>query len=168
MNQSTLNENENDETGDLNDNNSTHGLKDGSIVETYTSLIQQYLSVMCLDNAIFLAERLVATDKSSDSLYLLALCHHRAGSPQRALAVLENCRDTSPNIQYLTGKCCFELEDYGRAEEALLQSCRMEYRKIRSNTISVTEPLSASSESMDNWIVSTTVRTFAKSLFFVT
>ena len=129
----------------------------GGTVETYTSLIQQYLSMMCVDNAIFLAERLVATEKSSGSLYLLALCHHRSGYPQRALSVLENCKDSSPNIQYLTARCCYELEDYGRAEESLLHSCRLQFRKMRSNSISITEPLSASSESMEHWIVTTTV-----------
>ena len=152
MNQSAVDENEHD--GDVID---VVGGKDGSIVDTYTSLIQQYLSVMCVDNAIFLAERLVATDKDSDSLYLLAFCHHRAGYPQRALTVLENCKDSSPNIQYLTARCCYELEDYGRAEESLLRSCRLEFRKMRSNTISVTEPLSTSSDSMEHWIVTTTV-----------
>lgn len=148
---------ENINDGDGTDSVDVGANKEGGIVETYTSLIQQYLSVMCVDNATFLAERLVATDKSSDSLYLLALCHHRSGYPQRALSVLENCKDSSPNIQYLTARCCFELENYGRAEESLLQSCRHEFRKLRSNSISITEPLSASSDSMEHWIVTTTV-----------
>jgi Anaphase-promoting complex, cyclosome, subunit 3 len=146
----------NDNENDRDVTNAVEG-NDAGIVETYTSLIQQYLSVMCVHNAIFLAERLVATDRSSDSLYLLALCHHRSGSPQRALSVLDNCQDTSPNIQYLIAICCYELEDFGRAEEALLYSCRMEYRKMRNNTVSVTEPLAASSESMENWIVTASV-----------
>ncbi|CAB9525760.1 cycle protein 27 homolog [Seminavis robusta] len=124
------------------------------IVEIYTSLIQQYLSVMCVDNAIFLAERFVACKKSNDSQYLLALCHHRAGAPKRALGVLENCQDVSPKIQYLVAKCCLELGDYGRAEEALLNFARQEYRKSRGNSLpSVADN---SPQAMDNWIVTTT------------
>ncbi|CAB9507608.1 cycle protein 27 homolog [Seminavis robusta] len=124
------------------------------IVEIYTSLIQQYLSVMCVDNAIFLAERFVACKKSNDSQYLLALCHHRSGAPKRALGVLENCQDDSPKIQYLVAKCCLELGDYGRAEEALLNFSRQEYRKSRGNSL----PSAAdnSPEAMDTWIITTT------------
>ena len=130
---------------------------DDNIVDTYTSLIQQYLSVMCVENATFLAERLVATEKSSDSLYLLALCHHRAGAPQRALQVLEDCRETSANVQYLMAKCCYDLEDYGRAEEALLKPCRNEYRQSKNNnSISYVEAASSASQAMEKWIVSTT------------
>lgn len=129
---------------------------DGSIVETYTSLIQQYLSVMCVENATFLAERLVATDKSSDSLYLLALCHHRAGAPLRALQVLEDCRETSANVQYLLAKSCYDVKHYGRAEEALLKPCREEYRKSKNDGISRVEAPSVSSKAMEKWILSTT------------
>jgi len=142
----------------LSGNHGQGDIGDG-LVESYTSLIQQYLSVMCLDNAIFLAERLVATEKSSYSLYLLALCHHRSGQPRSALSVLEQTTTTSSSIYYLTAVCCYELEEYGRAEEALLHQCRLDFRQQRSNTISVTEPLSKASERMEQWIVTTTVRT---------
>jgi Anaphase-promoting complex, cyclosome, subunit 3 len=127
------------------------------LIENYTSLIQQYLSVMCIDNAIFLAERFVATKKSNDSQYLLALCHHRAGSPKRALAVLDNCEGVAPKIQYLIAKCCLELGLHSRAEEALLHFGRQEYRKTTRNSLHITEPLASSSEAMDKWIVTTTV-----------
>jgi hypothetical protein len=51
------------------------------------------------------------------------------------------------------------LGDYGRAEEALLHFCRQEYRKTtRVNSIPSAESLSASSEAMDKWIVTTSVR----------
>lgn len=118
---------------------------DASPVEaTYTSLIQQYLSVLCIDNATFLAERFVATSKTSHSYYLLAICHYRAGSPQRAQRVLEDCKDEhTPEMQYLLAKCYAELQKYGPAEDALLQNCRALFRKTEK-------------EDIDDWILTTT------------
>jgi hypothetical protein len=55
----------------------------------YTSLILTYLSLLCYDNAIFLAERLVAhCPTSENAVYLLAHCYYRNGSPKRARSVL--------------------------------------------------------------------------------
>jgi hypothetical protein len=114
---------------------------------TYTSLIQQYLQVMCLDNATFLAERMVAACKTTNALYLLAVCHYRSSSPQRALMVLDDVKDHNASTKYLTAKCCYDLEQYGRAEEALLQQARKQYKDYKLNT---TSPLS-----MDEWVVQT-------------
>ena len=120
-----------------------------SIEATYTSLIQQYLAVLCIDNATFLAERLVATSKSNHSYYLLAICHYRAGSPQRAHKVLEQAKSApSPDMQYLSARCLFEMQQYGAAEEALLHECRTLFRQ---NT---TKP----HQDINDWILSTTVR----------
>lgn len=55
----------------------------------YTSLIQTYLSLLCYDNAIFLAERLAAhCPTSENATYLLAHCYYRNGSAKRARSVL--------------------------------------------------------------------------------
>jgi len=55
----------------------------------YTSLIQTYLSLLCYDNAIFLAERLAAhCPTSENAIYLLAHCYYRNGSAKRARSVL--------------------------------------------------------------------------------
>mmetsp|Transcript_40977 Transcript_40977/g.98817 ORF Transcript_40977/g.98817 Transcript_40977/m.98817 type:complete len:788 (+) Transcript_40977:134-2497(+) len=114
---------------------------------TYTSLIQQYLQVMCLENATFLAERMVAACKSTNSRYLLALCYYRSSSPQRALVVLDDVKEHNASTKYLTAKCCYDLEQYGRAEEALLHQARELYRDYKMN--------SPSSLPMDEWIVQT-------------
>ena len=114
-----------------------------SLEETYTSLIQEYLQVMCLDNATFLAERLAATSKSTNALYLLAVCHYRSGAPRRALMVLEDVKAPDASTEYLTAKCCFELEYYGRAEEALLQRPRLEFQATNMGG------------NMDDWILET-------------
>ena len=100
-----------------------------SVVEIYTSLIQQYLSVLCVDNATFFAERLVATSRTSHSLYLLALCYYRDEKPQRAVSILEQAKEPSSTMQFLLAKCHFDLEAYGPAEEALLRQCRVDFRK---------------------------------------
>lgn len=119
-----------------------------SLEATYTSLIQEYLQVMCLDNATFLAERMVATSKTTNALYLLAVCHYRNQSPQRALMVLEDVKEAgNAATQYLTAKCCFDLEQYGRAEEALLQQARSDYKEYKA--------ASSTSTTMDDWLMET-------------
>eukprot|EP00980_Cylindrotheca_fusiformis_P001974 scaffold443_cov125-Cylindrotheca_fusiformis.AAC.23 len=114
---------------------------------TYTSLVQQYLQVMCFDNATFLAERMVASCKTTNSLYLLAICHYRSSSPQRALMVLDDVKNHNASTKYLTAKCCYDLEQYGRAEEALLEHARKQFKVYKLHTAS---PLT-----MDEWIVQT-------------
>ena len=113
-----------------------------SVVETYTSCIQQYLSVHLLDNATFYAERLVATSKTNDSLYLLALCYYRQNQPQRAKFVLQqhkgggsNADDYSPELLYLLATASHDLEDYSTAEEALLRQVRKDFRKTECTDI---------------------------------
>lgn len=112
---------------------------------TYSSLIQQYLQVMCLENATFLAERMVAACKSTNARYLLALCYYRSSSPQRALVVLDDVKEHNASTKYLIAKCCYDLEQYGRAEEALLHQARELFSDYKIN--------SASPLPMDEWIV---------------
>jgi hypothetical protein len=175
----TTNDQANSDNNDNVENNNHCNISD--LVTTYTSLIQQYLAVMCLDNATFLAERLVATCKTSDTLYLLALCYDRGGSPQKALSVLEDCKTvhttTNPSLSfhshgsssigsssnsnsavpYLKAKCCFDLKQHGPAEDALLQPARALYRQLRvTSDAAGTEPPMP----MDTWILSTTVRSY--------
>ena len=119
---------------------------EANLEATYTSLVQQYLQVMCLDNATFLAERMVATCKTANAFYLLAVCHYRSSSPQRALMVLDQVKDHNSSTKYLQAKCCYDLEQYGRAEEALLQQARADYKTYKLTT-------SVSPLSIDEWIV---------------
>lgn len=112
---------------------------------TYTSLIQQYLQVMCLDNATFLAERMVAACKSTNARYLLALCYYRSSSPERALVILDDVKEHNASTKYLIAKCCYDLEQYGRAEEALLHQAKELYSDYKID--------SASPLPMDEWIV---------------
>lgn len=114
-----------------------------SLEETYTSLIQEYLQVMCLENATFLAERLVASSKTTNALYLLAVCHYRSGAPRRALMVLEDIKLPDASSEYLMAKCCYDLEYLGRAEEALLKRARVDFQMTTGGN-------------MDEWIIETT------------
>lgn len=120
-------------------------------LQTYINLIQQYLSVFMIENAVWLAERCVAEyPQSTDAVYLLALCHHRSGTPKAARQVLESARAaSSAATDYLSAVCSYDLKDYNRAEEALLKSCRSLYKQNR---------IESTASSMDEWILSTTVR----------
>lgn len=124
---------------------------------TYSSLIQQHLSVLCVENATFLAERLVAMVESTNSLYLLAMCYYRSGNPRRAQAVLSGSTNQTPAMKYLLAKCLYDLEEYGAAEEVLLEECRMQYRQAFNPDVTDTE-----TESMDEWILAETVRKRSK------
>lgn len=112
---------------------------------TYTSLIQQYLSVFCVDNATFFAERLVATSRTNHSLHLLAICYFRDQKPQRAIAILEQAKAPTPCMQYLLAKCHYALEAFGPAEEALLRQCRLDFRKQGSGQEDMSHFILASS-----------------------
>jgi hypothetical protein len=98
---------------------------------------------MCLENATFLAERMVASCQTTNAYYLLGVCHYRSGAPQRALNVLSNNIHQSSSggggtkyhdsaTAYLMAKCCFDLKQYGRAEETLLGAARADYKEYKS------------------------------------
>ena len=55
---------------------------------TYASLVQQYLAALCVDNATFYAERMVAHRPTEVAVHLLAACHYRSGRVRRARSVL--------------------------------------------------------------------------------
>lgn len=94
--------------------------------ETYTSLIQQYLSILCYENATFLAERLHATFPSSQhSIYLLSICYYRQNQPWKVYTLLKQSNSLalskmSSDLRYLMAKCCLELFKYREAEQYLL------------------------------------------------
>jgi Anaphase-promoting complex, cyclosome, subunit 3 len=132
-----------------------------SLEATYTSLIQEYLQVMCLENATFLAERMVASCKSINAHYLLAVCHYRSNAPQRALSVLEHNSaflKEHPPTAYLMAQCSFQLKQYGRAEEVLLQTARSDYREYKANYINNHAAQGddrGAPMTMDEWMVET-------------
>ena len=148
-----------------------HELDHQSLEATYTSLIQEYLQVMCLDNATFLAERMVATCQTTNAYYLLGVCHYRSGAPQRALSVLANNIHQSSGggggggtkyhhsaTAYLMAKCCFDLQQYGRAEEALLEAARADYKEYKANNRNQGNSYNKDGNApmgMDEWLIET-------------
>lgn len=126
---------------------------------TYTSLIQEYLQVMCLENATALAERMVASCQTPHAYYLLAVCHYRSGAPQRALAVLAKNSATKQDSAtcYLTAKCCLDLQQYGRAEEAMLGGARADYKeyKTANRNPNAIHKETTNIMSMDEWLTET-------------
>jgi len=121
-----------------------------AIEQTFTSLIQQYLSLLLHSNATFLAERMVAHSPTPHSQYLLAMCHYRSGHPKRARSILlpfanydtgiplkgESKSDDSGAhdadgmldcILYLLAKCSVDLQMWNEAEEYLLQRAKTDY-----------------------------------------
>jgi hypothetical protein len=126
-----------------------------STLQTYLNLVQQYLAVFMVDNALWLAERCVAEyPSSSEAIYLLALCHHRNGRASAARQILEASKaKATPTSNYLLAVCCFELQEFAIAEDVLLRTCRNKYR--RQETLP-SSSLSAAAN-LDEWILSTSV-----------
>lgn len=139
----------------------------------YLSLIQQYLSVFKIENATFLAERCVADHPlCSKAVYLLALCHHRSNKPRCARHIIErHCRlvtsrssnndeetvNTLSSMHYLSAQCSFELGEYSRAEDSLLECTRQSY-ELASQKLSY-------NMSFDDWVLSSSVRSCALSKY---
>lgn len=113
----------------------------------YLSLIQQYLNVFRLDNAIFLAERCVAEFPSdSSAVYWLAVAYYRSGQVPRARHLLTG--HSLPNMLYLSAQCSYELNEYTKAEDALLKDCRFQFRQQQQTG------------TLEEWILQTTVSAF--------
>ena len=137
---------------------------------TYASLVQQYLAALCVDNATFYAERMVAHRPTEVAVHLLAACHYRSGRVRRARSVLlehgtclcgshgggladgsgalpdllggpTSARGTVRAASaYLLARCCSDLRLYAEAEDALLRPCREAYRAAHPSSSSPFPP----------------------------
>lgn len=143
------------------------------IEETFTSLIQQYLSLLLHSNATFLAERFIAHSPSPHSAYLLAICHYRSNSPKRAKSVLQpyaaKCsliiereqdeeaaesleESMSDCILYLLAKCCVDLKLYNEAEEYLLTRAKGDYAHYKKQVKKNIQKFNINCESLEDWL----------------
>ncbi|KAI1758964.1 putative 20S cyclosome subunit [Hypoxylon sp. FL1150] len=78
-------------------------------------IIHYHLDNISYDNALFFAERLAAHEpRSSESPYLLALCHFRLGDYQSAYEISKavGYRGTNISCSYIFAQCCLALEQY--------------------------------------------------------
>lgn len=80
--------------------------------------VDESLAAYATTNAVFLAERLLASSPTPESKYLLATAYHAAGQTHRAYAVLSPA--TTPKNRYLLAVCAFKLGKLQEAENALL------------------------------------------------
>jgi len=116
---------------------------------TYVSLIQQYLAVFQVENALWLAERCVAAyPENTEAVYLQALCYYRAGKVKNARAVLERQTAPTSSMQYLIAQCCYDLGEYSWGEIVMMKETRVAYKQSRETN----------GASLDDWILQTTVR----------
>lgn len=65
-----------------------HATMDASL----RSLVYYYLDTFMYTNAVFLCERLVASDPREENVLLLATCHVREGCELRGHSLLQGCR----------------------------------------------------------------------------
>jgi len=91
--------------------------------------IQWSLDNHLIDNALFMAERLVAqravsiaanvgtTTVDEEACHLLALCYYRQAKYKKALSIVKRC--SSPENRYLLAMCAMQLSLLNDAEYAL-------------------------------------------------
>lgn len=80
--------------------------------------VQESLSLYMQENAIFLAERLVAEFPTEGNHFLLATCYHRANQPYRAYHILKGLMGAQS--RYLFALSCLNLGKLTEAETALM------------------------------------------------
>ncbi|TDH64937.1 hypothetical protein CCR75_001552 [Bremia lactucae] len=81
------------------------------------SQVQRYLDIFVYNNALFLAERLVAHHPSEENALLLATCYYRTGKIAQAAAILSGAKQD--DNRYLLACCCFQLNRLVETENAL-------------------------------------------------
>ncbi|KAK3995948.1 hypothetical protein QBC44DRAFT_339677 [Cladorrhinum sp. PSN332] len=92
---------------------------------TVANLLRQtiyyHLDNFCPDSALFFAERLNAYDRSSESAYLLALCHFRLGDSRTAYEASKTAgsRGVHLGCAFIFAQSCLDLERYKEGIAAL-------------------------------------------------
>ena len=97
-----------------------------ALASTLTSLIQQYLDIGSLEDAVFYSERLFAENPSAQSLHLMATCYFRNGNTRMALDTLRTHSSSYgwellPSTRVLWARCCLILKYYDEGEAVLLE-----------------------------------------------
>lgn len=99
---------------------------------TLRALIWHSLDNHLYRNAIFLAERLLATDSTDeDSIHLLALCHFLDCQITAAYTILKGAG--SVKCRYLFAKCCLQLDRPQEGEMALTLALPEKRRPARDD-----------------------------------
>ena len=88
-----------------------------ALTEFLGQQIQFALEHFLYDNAIFLAERLMAEFSTEESLALLANAHFRKGDIQKAYSLLKEAK--SSRNRFLFARCCWDLNRLEEGEAIL-------------------------------------------------
>jgi hypothetical protein len=94
------------------------GVGDSAMEDILANGIQFSLANKLFDNAIFLAERLVAQNKSEQSALLLATCFYETKKYFKGYQLLKDA--TSPSSRYLGALCASQLNKLVEAQGLLL------------------------------------------------
>lgn len=80
--------------------------------EVLRQAVYYHLDNLSLDNALFFSERLCAQDKTTEAVFLLALCHLRLGDDRSAYEVSKAAgyRGTHLGCSYVFAQACLRLE----------------------------------------------------------
>lgn len=88
------------------------------------SSVERSLASHNYANAVFLAERLHAAEKTDDTAFVLGTAYYRAGQVKQAYRVLHE-RPSTPDCaasRFLLARCCVEVEEMVEAETLLLKA----------------------------------------------
>ena len=91
-----------------------------SIQEPVSGAIWHLLNQYCIEDAIFLAERLHAEVCSEESSFLLATCYFRDGQKIHAMHILEKLKCPDTKCRILLAHCYLEQKEYRRVQHILL------------------------------------------------
>ena len=101
-----------------------------TIEEPVTGAIWHLLNHYCLEDAIFLAERLHAEVNSDESTFLLATCYFRDGQKIHAMHTLEKLKVPSVKCRVLLARCYIEQKEYRRVQHVLLGTPEIPYWEV--------------------------------------
>lgn len=158
----------------------------GTSCDIYLSLIQQYIAVFQIDNALFLAERCIADYPNCyEAIYMQALCYHRLHKFKNARACLNIKQHTvlqqqQVQLQQQEYKSTNNASSLPSVSSSYSTFCSMLYLSaqcsfelgdytaaettLMQTTRNIYQQQHASSNSsrisMDEWILQSTVRTF--------
>ena len=92
------------------------------IYEPVTASIRYLLENHCIDDAIFLSERLHAEVASEESTFLLATSYFRNRQCVRAMHTLEKLSRSTPRSRLLLARCYLEQKEYAKVQHVVLEN----------------------------------------------
>ena len=101
-----------------------------SIQEPTSAAIWHLLNNYCIEDAIFLSERLHAEVGSDESAFLLATCYFRNGQIIHAMHTLEKVKPPTPKCRLLLARCYLEQKEYARVQYTVLEGTGLSLEEL--------------------------------------